>query len=92
MSTANTSVSSGVSALLPDVLIEYLWKLALSGENWKCLDQTFLLNHCEMGGRHAQEICRLYETQRIFGVEPVHCKLHVLSSKNSRKMILAHEL
>ncbi len=88
------SVSPDIKAILPDVLIEYLWKLALS-ESWREYEeQLFILKTGELSGRNIQDIYHVcnygdsMDTHRVYGVEPVNCKLQVLNSQNGYQMQL----
>ena len=82
--------SQGVRALLPNVLIEYLWKLVFSGKYCKCRIQTFTLSPGKLGGKGIQEIFHLDEIRRVFGFEPVSCKLRVFGCGDDYKMVLAN--
>ena len=90
MIETNTVVSPEVNAILPDVLIEYLWGLALADEYRKCVIQTFTLAQGELGGRGIQNIFHLDETRRVFGIDPVSCELYVINSDKNYQMILAN--
>lgn len=90
----NVLVSPEVRALLPDVLIDYLWKLALC-ENWRGLaEQRFVLEAGELGGRDVQDILHAggqrtaADTRRVYGVEPVDCTLLVLRAGSGHRMTL----
>lgn len=90
----NLSVSPGIKFMLPDVLIEYLWKLAL-GDSWQTYEsQLFILEPGELSGRKIQDIYHIcncnnsIDTRRVYGVEPVNCKLQVSNSKGNYQMQL----
>ena len=93
------SVSPNIKAILPDVLIEYLWKLVLS-ENWKeCEEQLFILKAGELSGRNIQDIYHVcnygspsIDTRRVYGVEPVNCKLQILNFQNVYQMQLCRDV
>lgn len=88
MTTPNTSVSSNVRVLLSEALINYLWKLALSDENRQNTGQTFILEPAKLGGREVQDIFHSDDCRRVFGVEPVRCKLRILNSNGGYQMTL----
>ena len=90
----NLSVSADIETILPDVLIEYLWKLALCN-NWQDYEQQiFILESGELSGRKTQDIYHVGDygnspdTRRVYGVEPVNCKLQVINSPNGYRMKL----
>lgn len=77
-------VAPDVKAALPNVLIDYLWQLALC-ENWENYEhQLFILQIGELSGRGIQDIyhsCNCgnpMEGHRVYGVAPVNCTLQVL--------------
>lgn len=88
------SVSPEVEALLPDALIDYLWKRALCEEWQNHEKQLFLLQSGELGGRKMQDIYHTcycgnsMDTRRVYGVEPVNCTLQVFNSQNRYQMSL----
>ena len=86
------SVAPDVTASLPNVLIDYLWQLALC-ENWKDYEQQlFILQIGELSGRGIQDIyhsCSCgnpLESHRVYGVAPVNCTLQVLYSDGRYEM------
>ena len=90
----SVSVSRDIKALLPDVLIEYLWKLVLCRDLQNREQQTFVLKTGELGGQRIQDIrhvCdngNLIDTRRVYGVEPVNCSLQVYPSQEGYRMKL----
>lgn len=82
-------VSPNVVALLPDVMIDYLWKLALDDGYREYEEQTFTLEPAKLGGQMIQVISRTDDCKRVFGVDPVQCKLRVLHSADCYQMALA---
>lgn len=90
MTATNILVSPDVKVLLPDVLIDYLWKLALSDQYLEYAVQTFTLSPGELSGQSTQDIFHLDTLRRVFGVEPVSCKLRVVNSEDQYQMILAN--
>ena len=82
------SVSPEVRAKLPDMLVEYLWRLALDAKYRECPVQTFVLEPVTLSGQEIQNISHLDEERRVFGLAPVTCKLCVLSSGNGYRMML----
>jgi hypothetical protein len=88
------SVSSCVRSILPDVLVKYLWQLALSDEFRTCENQTFMLEPRELGGRDVQDIFHSYELssfgewRSVFGITPVKCKLRILNSEDGYQMLV----
>ena len=93
MST-NLLVSPDVQTRLPDVLIDYLWQLALSGECRANKDQAFTLKPGKLGGRDVQDIAHSDQTDnsqkwhRVFGIEPIRCNLSILNLQGSYQMLL----
>lgn len=81
-------VSPDVNALIPDVMIDYLWKLALSEEYQEYEEQTFLLKPAELGREMIQVISHENDCRRVFGVEPVECELCVFHEMNCYQMAL----
>ncbi|QAT60177.1 MULTISPECIES: hypothetical protein [Tissierellales] len=94
MTDINLIVSPDVKKILPDVLIEYLWKLVLSNERSTNESQSFALEVGELSGRNVQDILHAYNfgrsigKHRVFGLEPVCCKLRVSRSQNGYQMSL----
>lgn len=91
------SVSPEVEALVPHVLIDYLWSLALD-EAWaRCEKQLFILQAGELGGRAVQDIAHVYdfavpaEMHRVFGMEPLDEMLVVVRIADGHEMILYAE-
>lgn len=80
------SVSTEVKAILPAVLIEYLWALALCKEYEHSTMQLFqlecgILNYGEIQEvYHTCEANSSVEKHRIYGVTPVNCNLQVFCS------------
>jgi hypothetical protein len=90
----NLLASSEIKAILPDVLIEYLWKLVLN-EKWYAYEkQSFVLKTGELGGRDIQDIYHTCsnsnstDTHRVYGAKPVDCVLQVLHSQGDYQMQL----
>lgn len=94
MMIANATVAPGVSKLLPDVLIEYLWKLVFFEEQCAGESQLLTLRARKLGGGDVQDIyCERNEgasrdCRRVFGVEPVNCRLQVLHTQGGAQMLL----
>ena len=100
--SSNVSVPSNRSlitspetkAILPDVLIEYLWKLVLNGKRDACEKQLFMLQSGKLSGRDIQDIyhicdhSNLPDIRRVYGVKPVNCMLQVIYSGNDYQMQL----
>lgn len=90
-------VSPGVKAVVPAVLIEYLWDLAAARSRHNGQTQWFTLQTGMLGGRKLQQIHHLaqkngaVETHRVFGTEPVDCVLQVLSVQDGYEMRLCGE-
>jgi len=89
VTTMTISVAPDVRVLLPDVLIDYLCGLALSAAYQDREEQTFVLSPAELGGRSIQNIVHLDEMRRVFGIEPVSCKLCVRAMDAGYAMTLA---
>jgi len=90
MTPENLWVSPDVKSVLPDILIDYLYRLALSCGNSRYKLQTFELDPGRLGGQSIQNILHMDKPHRIFGVTPVSCKLCVLNSAGRYEMILAN--
>ena len=91
---ADLSVSPEIKSILPDVLVEYLWQMALGG-NWQQHDQQlFVLESVELCGRKIQDIRHFCDDdiatdkRRIYGVEPICCRLQVQLSPEVCRMAL----
>ena len=87
-------ISPEIKAFLPDVLIEYLWKIVLNGK-WKAYEkQSFILQSEKLSGRDVQDIYHMYDNnnspdiRRVYGVKPVNCTLQVFDSGGCYKMQL----
>lgn len=95
MAAAHFTVSSGVKRILPKALIDYLWKLAVCENRQAYESQSFILEPRKLGGRNVQDIfhiCdfdRSKEYRRVFGIEPVDCKLQVLNLQGNYQMLLS---
>ena len=87
--TTTISVSPEVIARLPDMLVAYLWQLALDDKYRGYPVQTFMLEPVSLSGREIQGISHLDEERRVFGLAPVTCRLCVLNSGNRYRMTLA---
>lgn len=90
--TDERSVAPDVKTFLPNVLIDYLWQLALC-ENWKFYEQQlFILQIGELSGCGIQDIYHSrscgnpMEGHRVYGVAPVNCTLQVLYSDGRYEM------
>ncbi|MFT4004712.1 MAG: hypothetical protein QM683_03305 [Lacrimispora sp.] len=90
----NLSVSTGIRAILPDIMVNYLWELALCGDWQKYEKQSFVLEAGELSGRGIQDIYHVcdgtnsMDKRRVYGVEPVNCRLQVVNSQGSYQMQL----
>ena len=97
-SNRNLMASSETKAILPDVLIEYLWKLVLSGK-WNVYEkQSFMLQSGKLSGWEVQDIYHICDNsnapdiRRVYGVKPVNCVLQVLHSEFGFKMQLCERI
>lgn len=95
MATLTLSVSSVVKSILPDALIEYLWKIVLGGD-WGVGESRWLtVKANKLSGRDVLDILfedgggREREYRRVFGVDPLNCKLQVQHTPDSYEMLLA---
>lgn len=91
------SVSPDIKALLPEVLIAYLWKLALC-EDWQGNEKILLtLKAEELSGRNIQAIyCTCdngisIDKRRVYGVPPINCSLQIFYSYGSYQMQLCKD-
>lgn len=90
----NLLVSDEIKTILPDVLIGYLWKLVLCQEWRNYEEQLFILEVGELSGRGIQKIYHVgyngnsMDIRRVYGVEPVACKLQVFNYCSTYKMQL----
>lgn len=92
MIITNRVVSPDVSALLPNVMIDYIWTLALPNESCAYGNQIFTLEPVQLGWQNIQEIHCLDIRRRVFGVEPIQCKIRVLKSEDSYQMSLVQNI
>lgn len=94
MAAAHFTVSSGVKKILPEALIDYLCKLAAREDLQAYKSQSFILEPRKLGGRNVLDIFHLCdfdrskECRRVFGIEPVDCKLQVLNFQGNYQMLL----
>jgi hypothetical protein len=91
------SVASNIKVILPDILVDYLWKLALEN-NWQnCEKQSFILEIGKLSGQSIQNIYHVsdgdnsMDKRQVYGIEPVSCKLQVLNSQGSYQMQLCRK-
>ena len=93
-SKAVLSVTADIKAIVPDVLIEYLWKLALNDSSPANEEQLFILETGELNGRKVQDIYHAVDygdsidMRRIYGVEPINCNIQICVSNNGFQMQL----
>lgn len=85
-------VSPEIKAALSDILVDYLWQLALC-DGWKSYEkQSFVLEIGELSGRGIQEIYHAadggnsMDKRRVYGVEPVNCNLQIVNSRGNYQM------
>lgn len=90
MTKTNISVSPEVKATVPGVLIEWICGVAVSDECRQTPVQTFTLMPDELGGRSIQNIRHADKLQRVFGFQPVRCRLQVLGHDNQYRMVMAN--
>lgn len=90
MTATKISVSPEVKATLPDVLIDWLCKLAVSDEYRQNPVQTFTLSPGELGGQSVQDIRYVDKQRCVFGFPPVSCKLQVRGCNDQYQMVLAN--
>lgn len=90
----NLSVSLDIRAILPDIMVNYLWELAL-GSDWQRYEkQSFVLEAGELSGRGIQDIYHVGDSgnsidkRRVYGVEPINCKLQVVNFQGNYQMQL----
>ena len=94
MTAACLTVTSDVQTLLPGVLIDYIWNLALGEKCRYCNNQFFTLKQGELSGGNVQDIHHIYdlpryaERRRVFGLDPVNCKLRIKASGGNYQMML----
>lgn len=88
----NWSVSTGIRAILPDIMVNYLWEIALWGD-WRNEEkQSFVLEAGKLSGRDIQDIYHVciggnsMDKRRVYGVDPVNCKLQVVNYQGSYQM------
>jgi len=88
------SVSPDIRAILPDIMIEYLWGLAFANNWQKCDSQIFELKVGKLGGRNIQNVYHSgygnnsLERRQVYGVEPSNCVLQVINSQGCYQMQL----
>lgn len=90
----NLSVSTDIRAILPDIMVNYLWQLALCGDWQKYEKQSFVLEAGELSGWSIQDIYHVCDSgnsmdkRRVYGVDPINCKLQVVNSQGIYQMKL----
>ena len=84
----NLSVAPEVIALLPGVLIAYIWNLARCQDRLEDAVQHFSLVPAELGGRNIQDITYAGDRKRVFGIDPVRCKLRIFNANGQYQMTL----
>ena len=95
MTVAALTVTSDVKTLLLDVLIDYIWNLALGEKCRYCNNQFFTLEQAKLSGSNVQDILHAYdlpryaEKRRVFGLKPVNCKLRKKTSGGNYRMMLS---
>ena len=88
------SVSTDIQAVLPDIMVKYLLELALREDRQTVEKQLFVLEAGELSGRSVQDIYHfcdngnLSDRRRVYGIEPVNCKIQVIKSQNLCQMQL----
>jgi hypothetical protein len=87
MITTNFSVSPEVKATLPDVLIDWLSKLAISEEDRNNPVQTFVLTLEKLGDYSIQNIRYADKLRRLVGFPPVTFNLQVRRCNNQYQMM-----
>ena len=91
-------VSPEIKAILPDVLIEYLWQLVLNGKWTTSEKQSFMLQPGKLSGRDIQEIYHTcgnrnsQDVRRVYGVNSMNCVLQVLHSGDDYQMQLCENI
>lgn len=83
MTITNISVSPEVEAVLPEVMIDWLCKLATFGEDRQNATQT-------LGNYSIQNIRYANKLRRLFGFPPVACNLQVRHFNNEYQMVMAN--
>jgi len=90
----NLMASPEIKAILPGVLIEYLWKLVLNGK-WNAYEkQSFMLQSGKLSGCDIQDIYHTCDNgdspdiRRVYGVIPVDCVLQVVHFGSDYQMQL----
>lgn len=89
MKIANITISPDVKALLPDVLIDWLCKLAATSEFQAVRTSMLVLTSSTLNGRNVQDIQYGGTQRRLFGFPPVTCKLQLLGTDHQPRMAIA---
>lgn len=89
MATANISVAPEVKATLPDVLIDWLCKLAASEKDQQNPVEAFTLTLEKLGDYNIQNIRYADKLRRLFGFPPVNCSLKVRHCNNQYQIVMA---
>jgi len=89
MKSGNILIALDVKALLPEVLIDYICNLVWADGKMYDSEQAIELIPDMLSGRSIQSIFHGGKRHRVFGFEPVNCKLHVIKSHNQYQMLLA---
>lgn len=88
------SVSPEIKAILPDIMVNYLWELVLGSDWQKYEKQFFVLEATKLSGRSIQDIYHvgeggnLMDRRRVYGVEPINCKLQIVNFQGNYQMQL----
>ena len=90
----NISVSTDILIIMPNIMVKYLWELALC-KDWKNNEnQLFILKARELSGRSVQDIYHfcdngnLIDRCQVYGIKPVNSKLQVFNLQNIYQMLL----
>ena len=89
MKSTNILVALDVKTILPEVLIDYLCNLVSADENIDYGEQAVELTSDVLSGRSIQNIFHGEKRHRVFGFEPVNCKLHIMKSPDQYTMMLS---
>ncbi len=89
-------VAPEIKAMLPQVLIDYLWGLIQADSDKESKEQTFTLVPGSLGGREIQDILHTCGNSsawhRVFGIVPLRCEIQINNDNKSWYMFMDDQL
>lgn len=85
-------ITPEIKAMLPQVLIDYLWGLMQADSYKESKDQTFTLVPGSLSGREIQDILHTCGNSsawhRVSGIVPVRCEIQINNDKENWYMFI----